>query len=56
LPQLRTIEPKVGSLTSPEGFYRHFGNRAEIAGYAGFVPLGWQRGGFFDVEPGVSKG
>jgi hypothetical protein len=56
LPQLRSIEPKVASLTSSEGFYRHVGNRAEVAGYAGFVPLGWQCGGFFDVEQGVSKG
>jgi transposase len=37
-----------------EASYRNFGNRREVAGYAGLVPSPWKSGGI-DVEKGTSK-
>jgi transposase len=37
-----------------EGLYRSFGNRREVAAYAGLVPTPW-RSGKIDREQGISK-
>jgi transposase len=37
-----------------EAFHRRFGNRREIAAYAGLTPAPWQSGGI-DPEQGISK-
>jgi transposase len=37
-----------------EGLYRHFGNRREVAAYAGLAPTPW-RSGTIDREQGISK-
>jgi transposase len=39
---------------SSEAFYRNFGNRREVAGYAGLVPSPW-KSGRIDIEQGISK-
>ena len=52
--RLRSIGPEFASVLSSEAFYRKFGNRREVAGYAGLVPSPWKSGGI-DVEQGISK-
>jgi transposase len=52
--RLRSIGPEFASVLSSEAFYRNFGNRREVAGYAGLVPSPWKSGGI-DVEQGISK-
>jgi transposase len=52
--RLRSIGPEFASVLSSEAFHRHFGNRREVAGYAGLVPSPWKSGGI-DVEQGISK-
>ena len=41
-------------MLSLEAFYRSFGNRREVAAYAGLAPSPW-RSGDIDVEQGISK-
>jgi transposase len=41
-------------VVSSEAFFRCFGNRREIAAYAGLAPSPWKSGGI-DVEQGISK-
>jgi transposase len=43
--RLRSIGPEFASMLSSEAFYRNFGNRREVAGYAGLVPSPWKSGG-----------
>lgn len=52
--RLRSIGPEFASVLSSEAFYRNFGNRREVAGYAGLAPSPWRSGGI-DVEQGISK-
>jgi transposase len=52
--RLRSIGPEFASVLSSEAFYRNFGNRREVAGYAGLVPSPW-KSGRIDVEQGISK-
>jgi transposase len=52
--RLRAIGPEIAAVLSLEAFYRSFGNRREVASYAGLVPSPWKSGGI-DVEQGVSK-
>ncbi len=52
--RLRSIGPEFASVLSSEAFYRNFGSRREVAGYAGLVPSPWKSGGI-DVEQGISK-
>jgi transposase len=52
--RLRSIGPEFASVLSSEAFYRNFGNRREVAGYAGLVPSPWKSGGI-NVEQGISK-
>jgi transposase len=52
--RLRSIGPELASVLASEAFYRNFGNRREVAGYAGLVPSPWKSGGI-DVEQGISK-
>ena len=52
--RLRGIGPEFASVLSLEAFYRNFGNRREIAAYAGLAPSPWSSGGI-DIEQGISK-
>jgi transposase len=52
--RLRAIGPEIASVLSLEAFYRSFGNRREVAAYAGLAPSPWRSGGI-DVEQGISK-
>ena len=52
--RLRGIGPEFASVLSLEAFYRNFGNRREVAAYAGLAPSPWKSGGI-DVEQGISK-
>jgi transposase len=52
--RLRSIGPEFASVLSSEAFYRNFGNRREVAGYAGLAPSPWKSGGI-DLEQGISK-
>jgi transposase len=54
LVRLRGIGPEIASVLSSEAFFRDFGNRREVAAYAGLTPSPWQSGGI-DVEQGISK-
>jgi len=52
--QLRGIGPELASLLWLEGLFRHFGNRRQVAAYAGLAPSPWQSGGT-DREQGITK-
>ena len=52
--RLRGIGSEFASVLSLEAFYRNFGNRREVAAYAGLAPSPWKSGGI-DVEQGISK-
>jgi transposase len=52
--RLKAIGPELASVLSLEAFYRSFGNRREIAAYAGLAPSPW-KSGRIDVEQGISK-
>lgn len=54
LMQLRGIGPDFANVLWSEGLYRHFGNRRELASYAGLAPTPWQSG-TINREQGVSK-
>ena len=54
LVRLKGIGPEIASVLSSEAFFRCFGNRREVAAYAGLAPSPWQSGGI-DVEQGISK-
>ena len=54
LAQLRAIGPQIAAVLYVEGLYRSFGNRREVAAYAGLVPTPW-RSGKIDREQGISK-
>jgi transposase len=48
------IGPEFAAVLWLEGLFRHFGNRRQIASYAGLAPTPWQSGSV-DHEQGVSK-
>jgi transposase len=52
--RLKGIGPETASGLRLEAFHRSFGNRREIAAYAGLTPTPWQSGGL-DTEQGLSK-
>jgi len=54
LARLRGIGSQIASVLYFEGLYRHFGNRREVAAYAGLAPTPW-RSGTIDREQGISK-
>jgi Transposase IS116/IS110/IS902 family len=45
LVRLKGIGPEIASVLSSETFFRCFGNRREVAAYAGLTPSPWQSGG-----------
>jgi len=54
LKRLKAIGPQIAAVLYFEGLYRHFGNRREVAAYAGLVPTPW-RSGTIAREQGISK-
>jgi transposase len=54
LKRLKGIGEQIASVLYFEGLYRHFGNRREVAAYAGLVPTPW-RSGTIAREQGISK-
>jgi len=54
LARLKGIGPQIASVLWFEGLYRNFGNRREVAAYAGLAPTPW-RSGSIDREQGISK-
>lgn len=52
--RLKGIGPETASVLRLEAFQRIFGNRREVAAYAGLTPTPWQSGGI-DSEQGISK-
>jgi transposase len=54
LAKLRGIGPEFAAVLSLECFFRTFGNRRQVAAYAGLAPTPWQSGSVRH-EQGVSK-
>src|SRR5258708_14249009 len=54
LEQLKGIGPEIASVLYLEGLFRSFGNRRQLAAYAGLAPTPW-RSGTIDQEQGISK-
>jgi hypothetical protein len=54
LERLKGIGPEIASVLYPEGLFRTFGNRRQVAAYAGLAPTPW-RSGTVDQEQGISK-
>jgi transposase len=54
LVRLRGIGLEFASVLSLEGLFRSFGNRRQVAAYAGLVPTPW-KSGQIDREQGISK-
>jgi transposase len=52
--RLRGIGPELASLLWLEGLFRRFGNRRQLAAYAGLAPSPWQSGGL-EREQGIAK-
>lgn len=52
--RLRGIGPELASLLWLEGLFRRFGNRRQLAAYAGLTPSPWQSGGT-EREQGIAK-
>jgi transposase len=54
LAQFRGIGPETAAILYVEALYRSFGNRRQLASYAGLAPTPWQSGSI-DHEQGASK-
>jgi transposase len=54
LEQLKGIGPEIAPVLYLEGLFRSFGNRRQLAAYAGLAPTPW-RSGTVDQEQGISK-
>ena len=54
LKQLKGIGPEIASVLYLEGLFRSFGNRRQLAAYAGLGPTPW-RSGTVDQEQGIPK-
>ena len=52
--QLKGIGSEIASVLYFEGLFRSFGNRRQLAAYAGLAPTPW-RSGTIDQEQGISK-
>jgi transposase len=52
--RLKGIGPEFACVLCLELFFRSFGNRREVASYAGLTPSPWQSGGI-DRDQGISK-
>ena len=52
--RIKGIGPEFASVLCSEGLFRNFGNRRQVAAYAGLVATPWQ-GGSVSREQGVSK-
>jgi transposase len=51
---IKGIGPEFAAVLQSEGLFRHFGNRRQLAAYAGLAPSPWKSGSI-DREQGVSK-
>jgi transposase len=54
LSRLKGVGPETAAVPRFEAFHRSFGNRREVAAYAGLTPTPWQSGGI-DTEQGIAK-
>jgi transposase len=54
LQRLKGIGPEAAMILWSEGLFRHFGNRRQLAAFAGLAPTPWQSG-TVSREQGVSK-
>jgi transposase len=54
LMRLKGIGPEFAAVLYPEGLFRHFENRRQLAAYAGLAPSPWKSGSV-DHEQGISK-
>ena len=54
LAKLKGVGPEFAAVLWPEGLFRSFGNRRQVAAYAGLAPTPWQSGSV-QHEQGVSK-
>jgi transposase len=54
LTRLRGIGPEFATVLWLEGFFRHFGNRRQLAAYCGLAPSPW-KSGQIDRDQGISK-
>ena len=54
LARLKGIGPEFASVLYLEGLFRSFGNRRQVAAYAGLVPTPW-KSGQISREQGISK-
>jgi transposase len=52
--RLKGVGPETAAVLRFEAFHRSFGNRREVAAYAGLTPTPWQSGGI-DTEQGIAK-
>jgi transposase len=52
--RIKGIGPEFASVLCSEGLFRNFGNRRQLAAYAGLAPTPWQSGAV-SREQGVSK-
>ena len=52
--QLKGIGPEIAARLWLEAFFRSFGNRRQVAAYAGLAPTPWQSGNS-DQEQGIGK-
>jgi transposase len=52
--RLRGIGQEFAAVLALEGLFRSFGNRRQVAAYAGLVPTPW-KSGRIDREQGISK-
>jgi transposase len=52
--RLKGVGPETAAVLCFEAFQRSFGNRREVAAYAGLTPTPWQSGGV-DNEQGIAK-
>ena len=52
--RLMGVGPETAAVLQFEAFQRSFGNRRDLAAYAGLAPTPWQSGGI-DNEQGISK-
>src|SRR5215472_1290256 len=54
LMRLKGIGPEFATVLYLEGLFRQFGNRRQLAAYAGLAPSPWKSGSV-DHEQGISK-
>ena len=54
LMRLKGIGPEFAAVLWLEALFRSFGNRRQVAAYAGLAPVPWQSGGI-DRDQGIAK-